>query len=134
MRVHRGWPAFPRRATRRVALCLSRRTRALIVDLAGVLIVASSAPALAQAQGQSPQALLHEYRCYICHADSDAKAGPAYVDVAVKYRGRPDAVARVVATIKRGSHGGGPWHMPPHPEVSDAEAKVMARYILSLKP
>jgi cytochrome c551/c552 len=34
---------------------------------------------------------------------------------------------------EKGSHGNGPWHMPPHPEVSDADAKAMVRYILSLK-
>ncbi len=28
---------------------------------------------------------------------------------------------------------GGPWHMPPHPEVSAAQARVMADYILSLR-
>lgn len=29
--------------------------------------------------------------------------------------------------------GEGPWHMPPHPEVSDADARRMVRYILSLQ-
>jgi cytochrome c len=78
-------------------------------------------------------ALLTKYKCYVCHADSEAKAGPAYVDVATALRGNPKAMAAVVAIIKKGAHGPGPWHMPPHPEVSDAEASVMARYILSLK-
>jgi len=27
----------------------------------------------------------------------------------------------------------GPWRMPPHPEVSQADAREMVRYILSLK-
>jgi cytochrome c551/c552 len=32
-----------------------------------------------------------------------------------------------------GAHSGGPWHMPPHPEVSKADAVTMARYILAIK-
>jgi cytochrome c len=78
-------------------------------------------------------ALLTKYKCYICHADTEAKAGPAYVDVAAAFRGKPQATATVMAIIKKGAHGPGPWHMPPHSEVSDAEARAMARYILSLK-
>ena len=78
-------------------------------------------------------ALLQKYKCYICHADNEPKAGPAYVDVATAYRGNPKAAATLVALIKKGAHAAGPWHMPPHPEVSDAEARKIARYILSLK-
>ena len=78
-------------------------------------------------------ALLQKYKCYLCHADNEPKAGPAYVDVATAYRGDPKAPATLVALIKKGAHGAGPWHMPPHPEVSDPEARKMVRYILSLK-
>ena len=81
----------------------------------------------------SPQDLLQQYKCYICHSNTETKAGPAYVDVAARYRGNPRAAASLVATIKNGAHGGGPWHMPPHPEVSNADARKMADYILSLK-
>ena len=76
--------------------------------------------------------LLQQYKCYFCHADNEAKTGPAFVDVAARYNGKSQAVATLAATVKKGSHGNGPWHMP-HPEVSDADAKVMVRYILSLK-
>jgi cytochrome c551/c552 len=85
------------------------------------------------AQAAEAPALLDKYKCSICHGDTEAKAGPAYVDVAAALRCKPNAEASVVAIIKKGAHGGGPWRMPPHPEVSDAEAKAMARYILSRK-
>ena len=84
-------------------------------------------------QAEDASALLEKYKCYICHADNEPKAGPAYTDVARIYRGKPRAVTTVAAIIKKGAHGPGPWHMPPHPEVSDADASKMARYILSLK-
>jgi len=79
-------------------------------------------------------ALMNEYRCYVCHADDEPKAGPAFADVAAAYRGNPKAQSTVAGVIRRGQHGGGPWHMPPHPEISAAEANVIARYILALPP
>jgi len=85
------------------------------------------------AHAQAPESLLQQNNCYLCHADRETKTGPAYVDVAAKYRGKRDAVEAVAATVRKGSHGGGPWHMPPHPEISRADAMTMARYILSRK-
>jgi cytochrome c len=88
---------------------------------------------IGEAQAQAPQVLMQQYKCYICHADDEFKTGPAYADVAAKYKGNPEAVAILSSTIRKGAHGTGPWHMPPHPEVSDADARKMARYILSLR-
>lgn len=89
--------------------------------------------AIGVARAQAPQVLLQQHKCYTCHADDETKTGPAYVDVAAKYRGNPQAVAIVAAVVRKGARGGGPWHMPPHPEISDADAKKMVRYILSLE-
>jgi cytochrome c len=86
------------------------------------------------AGAQAPEILLQRYKCYICHSDHETKTGPAYVDVAAKYKGNPQAVSIVAALVTKGAHGSGPWHMPPHPEVADADATKMARYILSLGP
>ena len=97
------------------------------------IIAVTALLAVGVAQAQTPQALLEQYKCYICHADKETKTGPAYVDVASKYKGNPQAVAIVAALVRKGVRGGGPWHMPPHPEVSDIDATKMARYILSLK-
>ena len=83
------------------------------------------------ATADEPPAALTQYKCYICHADRQAKAGPAFVDVARRYRGDPQAVSRLAREIRRGLRGG-PWHMPPHPEVSTAEARTIARYIVRL--
>jgi cytochrome c len=89
--------------------------------------------ALGAAHAEDAPALLTKYRCYVCHGDDEAKAGPAFADVAARDRGDPKAPSRLAALIRKGAHGGGPWHMPPHPEVSAAEARTMSRYILSLK-
>ena len=82
---------------------------------------------------EPPPALTH-YRCYICHSDQDALVGPAFADVARSYQGRRDAVDSIAHDIRAGIRTGGPWHMPPHPEVSAEEAHAMARYIMSLPP
>jgi len=86
------------------------------------------------ATAQAPEVLLERYKCHACHSDHEPKTGPAYVDVAAAYRSNPQAVTMVASIVKKGAHGGGPWHMPPHPEISDADATRIARYILSLRP
>jgi cytochrome c len=75
--------------------------------------------------------LLERYRCNICHADREPKAGPAYVDIATHHRGDAHAVDKLMAVIRDGRHGGALWPMPPSPQVSRADARIMARYILS---
>jgi cytochrome c len=83
--------------------------------------------------GVSPEALLDKYRCTICHAEREAAAGPAWVDIATHYRQEPHADKLIADKIVVGVRGSGPWHMPPHPEVSKADAETMARYILTIK-
>lgn len=106
--------------------------------LSGALaLLAIALPAFAASppehvRASDAQRLLGKYKCYICHADREAKAGPAYADVAAYFRDRPNAVSTIAREILRGRRGGGPWHMPPHPEVSAEEARTMARYIMSL--
>lgn len=80
------------------------------------------------------QVLLQTYNCRLCHSDYETRTGPAYVDVAAKYRGKRNAASTIVAVIRKGVHGEGPWPMPPLPEVAPADARKIAGYILSLKP
>ena len=102
-------------------LCLS-----IAFGLASALAFAADAPTDAAAT-------LAHYRCYTCHADRESLAGPAFADIAARYRDRKDAVSHVAREIATGVRTGGPWHMPPHPEVSRDEARAMARYIMSLE-
>jgi cytochrome c len=96
------------------------------------LILAGIVSAAGVAEAQAPQ-MLQQYKCYFCHDDKEAKTGPAFIDIAIKYKGKPRAISILAATVRKGSHGNGPWHMPPHPEVSQADAEAMIRYILALK-
>ena len=83
--------------------------------------------------GPDVQQQLAQYRCSICHAERETLAGPSYADIAAAYRNQKQAATLLAARIRVGAHGGGLWHMPPHPEVSKAAADAMARYILTVK-
>ncbi len=68
-----------------------------------------------------------------CHDIKAKKVGPAYIDVAKKYAGKPNALAEVSEKIKKG--GAGEWGSVPMPpqNVTDQEAKDLAAWVLSLK-
>ena len=77
-------------------------------------------------------ALATSKNCMSCHNIDKKVVGPAYKDVAAKYRGDKTAPARLASKIMEG--GGGVWgvvKMPANPQVSDAEAKKLAAWILS---
>jgi cytochrome c len=99
-----------------------------------VLILAVAAFATGAAHGVEGQVLLQKYDCYICHGDTETKTGPAFVEVATRYGRSPQAAATLTAMVKKGAHGSGPWHMPPMPQVPDADARKIAEYILALEP
>ncbi|WP_051566979.1 c-type cytochrome [Herminiimonas sp. CN] len=71
--------------------------------------------------------------CMACHSIDKKVLGPAYKDVAKKYKGNADAVAMLSKKIKDGSTGvWGAIPMPPNgPRVSDADIKVLAEWVLA---
>jgi len=80
------------------------------------------------------QHLLKEKNCLACHTVDKKLVGPAYKDVAAKYKSRKDAQAYLVGKIRGGSNGvWGPVPMPPNGTVNAADAKTLADYILKLK-
>jgi len=72
--------------------------------------------------------------CMTCHAIDRKVIGPAYKDVAKKYEDTPATVDTLISKIKKGGTGNwGNLVMTPHPDLPDADAKIMVQYILSLK-
>ena len=60
--------------------------------------------------------------------------GPAYKDVAAKYAGQKDAEDKLVAKVMKG--GSGAWGavpMPANPQVSEAEARTLVKWVLAQK-
>lgn len=71
--------------------------------------------------------------CLACHQVDQTSVGPRYVDVALRFRERPDAIDYLKARLKNGSTGDwGEIPMPPQAAVSDAESDKIIRAILGL--
>jgi cytochrome c len=71
--------------------------------------------------------------CLACHHVDSKSIGPAFTAVAKKYRGDSLATSRLVRKIRSG--GSGVWGnvvMPPHPQLSEAQAGQIVAYVLSL--
>jgi len=79
--------------------------------------------------------LIAKFDCLTCHKEQQKIVGPAYADVAEKYRSAPAGIVDTLANkvIKGGSGHWGTTPMTPHPAVSMDDAKTMVKYILSLK-
>jgi cytochrome c len=72
--------------------------------------------------------------CLACHTVEKKLIGPAYKDVASKYANDKEAPEKLAKKIRQGSSGvWGAIPMPPNPQVSEAEAKTLAEWILSTK-
>jgi cytochrome c len=78
--------------------------------------------------------LVQKKNCAACHQIDKRKYGPNFKEVAAKYADKKDAAALLARKIRKG--GTGVWGidvMPPQPQVSAAEARKLAEYVLSLK-
>jgi cytochrome c len=79
-------------------------------------------------------ALAKKRNCFACHLVDKKVVGPAWKDVAAKYRGDAGAQARMETKIGKGGSGAwGSMAMPPQPQVTPEERAVLARFILNLK-
>ena len=97
---------------------------AILIAIAAV----GSAPAFAQAE------LAQKKNCMACHAVDKKLVGPGYKDVAAKYAGDKDAIDKLAAKVLKGGAGvWGPVPMPANPQVSEAEAKQLVAWIMTLK-
>lgn len=90
-----------------------------------MLLVMAAAGALMAGAVQA-QDMLKAKGCLGCHDMDKKKVGPAYKDVAAKYKGNKDAESTLVAKLKEGKG---------HPKVSatDAELKECIKAVLAAK-
>lgn len=104
-----------------------------IAALAAVLAwggLAQAAPDPAQVHE-----ILNKNACLACHAVDKKLVGPAYQEVAAKYKGDANAAATLAKHIKEGSVGvWGQIPMPPNANVSDADIKTVVDWILAGAP
>ncbi len=79
--------------------------------------------------------LIGKSDCLTCHKINEKSTGPAYSDVAAKYAPAADTIIQRLAgkIIKGGAGVWGTIPMTPHPQVPQADAEQMVKYILLLK-
>ena len=83
---------------------------------------------------QANEKLLQASGCTACHSVDKKLIGPAYKDVAAKYRGNKGAEADLVKKVKAGSKGvWGDIPMTPNAHVKDEDIRTMVQWILQLK-
>ena len=100
--------------------------------LVGLLM--ASALASQAAMADAGLDLAKAKNCMACHAVGSKLVGPAYKDVAAKYAGQKDAEGKLVVKVMKG--GSGAWGavpMPANPQVSDAEAHTLVKWVLAQK-
>lgn len=107
-----------------------RVTKEDTMKLAAILTTAlmTSAPAFANAD------LAQKKNCMSCHAVDAKRIGPSFKDVAAKYATNKDAAALLATKVVKG--GGGVWGaipMPANPQVTEAEAKALVQWVLTVK-
>jgi cytochrome c len=86
-----------------------------------------------QAQADAGADLAKAKNCMSCHAIDKKLVGPAYKDVAAKYKGDKAAVEKLSAKVKAGGKGvWGEIPMPPN-NVTPEEAKTLVAWVLSQK-
>lgn len=88
-----------------------------------------------QTSSLAGQALVQASDCLRCHGMDRRYVGPSFRQIADRYREQPDAANYLARKIREGSVGvWGRTVMPRHPQVTEAQSSVMARWLLSLPP
>ncbi|PKO47966.1 MAG: cytochrome C [Betaproteobacteria bacterium HGW-Betaproteobacteria-22] len=103
----------------------------LSIAAAGSLLLASQSYA---ADAAASKALAQKSGCLACHSVDQKVLGPAFKDVAAKYKGDKSAEAKLVEKVKKGGSGvWGPMPMPANsPQVKDADITTIVQWVLSL--
>ncbi|MDP1765266.1 MAG: c-type cytochrome [Methylotenera sp.] len=100
----------------------------ITIAMAGSMLVAG------QASADDSKALAQKSGCLACHTVDAKVLGPAFKDVAAKYKGDKTAEAKMIEKVKKGGSGvWGPMPMPANsPQVKDADIKTIVQWILAL--
>lgn len=109
-------------------------SKPLFTLLASAVMMGSAATAFAQTPEQSAGLqLARSNNCLACHQVDQKRVGPAFTVIAERFAGNEGAGAHLAQSIMKGSRGQwGPVPMPAQPHVSDANAQLIAAWILSL--
>ena len=103
----------------------------VLLSAIALLAVTSTGTAIAADAGQ---ALAQKNGCLACHSIDKKVLGPAFKDVAAKYKGDKTAEAKMIAKVKAGGSGvWGPMPMPANsPQVKDEDIKAIVQWVLAI--
>ena len=93
----------------------------------GTALLIALALGATAAYAEGPMDMLKAKGCLGCHDMEKKKVGPAYKDVAAKYKGDAGASAKIVGELKSGK-----GH-PVKVNASDEDLKTLADYVLTVK-
>jgi cytochrome c len=113
-----------------------RNSRAVdIVHVKNLLLksaIAVSTCVVLVANVSASEALAKKNACMACHAMDDKVVGPSFKEVAKKYASAKDGEATIATTIRKGSvDKWGKVPMPANEQLSEADAKALAAWILA---
>ena len=73
--------------------------------------------------------------CLGCHQIDAKRVGPSFQQVAQRHADTPGDLDYLIGAIRQGGRGRwGAVPMPAQPQVSESESRLLAQWILSLKP
>lgn len=102
----------------------------ITIVLLGLAALGLVGPAQAQA---NVEAAMNKAGCLACHTKDKKLVGPAYKDVAAKYKGQAEVVAKLSEKVRKGGQGvWGPVPMPPTgaDKLSDVDLKAAIEWVL----
>jgi cytochrome c len=102
------------------------------VNLATLAAACAAATVVLAAPARADEALAKRHNCLACHTVDKKSVGPAYRDIAKKYKGQ-NVAAKLEQKVKKGGQGAwGNVPMPPNPAVPDADIKKLVDWILKM--
>jgi cytochrome c len=103
-----------------------------VVGLAAVALPGAAWAGAAAASEPAGYAIAKQHACLGCHTVDRKLVGPAFRDIAAKYKGDAGAEGRLEKKVRDG--GAGVWGvipMPSHPRMSDADIRTVVAWVLA---
>jgi cytochrome c len=102
------------------------------IHMKTLLLAAALGIAVAPGWAVTPEEAMTKAGCMACHSKDKKIVGPAFKDIAAKYKGQ-NVTAKLMEKVRKGGSGSfGPVPMTPNPpsKIDDANLKAAVEYVL----
>lgn len=104
-----------------------------MTTVAGAALLLAGQAMADDVDAKAAEALAKKNACLTCHATDKKLVGPAYKEVAKKYKGDNTAKDKLMAKVKKGGKGvWGQIPMPPNESLKNEELETLVKWVLSL--